>query len=145
MAKKKLNFEDVEAFVKCEEGEHIIKLVSLEEKTTANGDDMLTGKFQVVKGNSTGAIIYDNFVLTQKALWKLKLYLESLGVKADGKVLLDTEKLKGKVCIAVVSHEEYNGNEKAKIDTYKKFEKAVEPKEKTVKNDDDWDDEWDEE
>lgn len=116
-----MDFTDVESFIRCAEGEHIAILKSVEEKVASSGNDMLSVKFEVTKGSSTGAIVYDNFVLTEKALWKLKGYLETVGMKADGKVQIDLDKLLGKACIIQVKYEEYDGKQRSTIDGYKKF------------------------
>lgn len=136
----KLDFTEVEAFVKCEEGEHVVKLIEIEESESQAGNDMLSATFQVVKGNSTGAKLYDNFVLTEKALWKLQSFLTAVGIKADNKVILDLDKLVGKTCIVSVEHEEYEGKTRARIQEFKKLEaKKYEP------DDDDFDDDDEEE
>ena len=85
MAKMKLDFTNVEAYVKCAEGQHVVKLGEIEEGESQAGNPMLSATFQVVKGPSTGAKLYDNFVLTEKALWKLQSFLMSVGLKADRK------------------------------------------------------------
>lgn len=122
MAKKmKLDFTNVEAYVKCAEGQHIVKLVEIEETESQAGNDMLSATFQVVKGASTGAKLYDNFVLTEKALWKLQSFLMAVGMKADGKMVLDLDKLIGKQCIVEVAHEEYDGKTRARIQEFKKL------------------------
>lgn len=130
MARKlKVDFTDVESFVRCEEGEHVVALHEIEEKVSSTGNDMLAVTFKVVKGESTGATLYDNFVLTDKALWKFKSYLEVVNVKADGKIALDLDKLIGKRCSVLVKHEEYNGQLRARIEDYKKIKAAPEPEE----------------
>ena len=116
--KKKLDFSGVESYTKCAEGQHTAKIVEVQENTTQAGDDMLTMVFEVIKGDSKGAKVFDNFVLTDKALWKLKQLLQVIGIKCDGKIALDLDKLVGKVCDIAVFHEEYNGKLKAKIDEY---------------------------
>lgn len=116
--KKKLDFSNVESFTRCAEGQHTAKIVEVQENTTQAGDDMLTMVFEVIKGDSKGAKVFDNFVLTDKALWKLKQLLQVLGVKCDGKIALDLDKLVGKICDITVYHEEYNGKLKARIDEY---------------------------
>lgn len=169
--KKKLDFSKVESYTRCSEGQHTAKIVEVQENTTQAGDDMLTMVFEVIKGDSKGAKVFDNFVLTDKALWKLKQLLQVVGVKCDGKIALDLDKLVGKVCDIAVFHEEYNGKLKAKIDEYIALKRASddededddeeddEPEEKPIKKkapakkakkeepeeDDDWDDEDDEE
>ena len=116
--RKKLDFSNVESYTRCSEGQHMAKIVEVQENTTPAGDDMLTMVFEVIKGDSKGAKVFDNFVLTDKALWKLKQLLQVVGVKCDGKIALDLDKLVGKVCDIAVYHEEYNGKMKARIDEY---------------------------
>ena len=119
--KKKLDFTGIEAYVKCAEGQHVVKLTEIEETESQAGNDMLSATFQVVKGTSTGAKLYDNFVLTEKALWKLQSFLVALGMKADGKITLDLDKLIGKTCIVEVVHEEYDGKTRARIQEFIKL------------------------
>lgn len=145
MAVLKVDFTGVESFIKCEEGEHIAVLKKTEVKTSEAGNDMIACVFEVVSGSSAGANVFDNFVLTEKALWRLKSYLEVIGIKADGKLKLDTDKMKGKKCIIEVSHEEYKGQVRARIQGFKKLNaapKAVEPDANA--DSDEEDDEWDE-
>ena len=143
MAKIKLDFTGVESYIKCAEGEHICVLKEVEEvKAKSSGADMLKCVFEVSKGSSTGAILYDNFVLTQKALWKLKGFLEIMGQKvADGKMSLDLSKLVGRACIVSVKYEMYEGKEQSRVDSYRKLE--LEPS--GDEDDEDIDDEDDEE
>lgn len=144
MSKKmKLDFTGVEAYVKCAEGQHVAKLVEIEETESQAGNDMLSATFQVTKGNSTGAKLYDNFVLTEKALWKLQSFLNAIGMKADGKIVLDLDKLIGKTCIVEVAHEEYDGKTRARIQEFIKLAaKKDEPDdEDDIDEDDDIEDE----
>lgn len=134
--KKKLDFTGVETFVKCAEGEHIAKLIEIEEGTTNDGDDKLSAKFEVTKGASKGSIVYETFALTERSMWKLKAFLIAVGVKADAKIAIDLDNLLGKTCIIKVIHEEYNQKVKAKIDEYKKLLKMPEPDEDEVEEDD---------
>jgi hypothetical protein len=132
---RKLNMTNVDSFTRCSEGVHTAKIVEIQENTTQAGDDMLTMVFEVIRGDSKGAKVYDNFVLTDKALWKLKQLLQSLGVKCNGKIALDLDKLIGKVCDIAVYHEEYNGKLKARIDEYTPVKSSGES------DDEDYDDE----
>lgn len=172
--RRKFDMSKVESFTRCSEGEHVAKLVEVQENTTQAGDDMLTCVFEVIKGDSKGAKVYDNFVLTDKALWKLKQLLQAFGIKVDGKIVIDLDKLVGKICNILVYHEEYNGKTKARIDEYtviksddsdgydedyddeeeteekptKKSTKAAKAKKKPEpepEEDDDEDDDWDDE
>jgi hypothetical protein len=138
--KMKLDFSNVEAFIKCAEGQHVVKLVEIEETESQAGNDMLNATFQVVKGQSTGAKIYDNFVLTEKALWKLQSFLTAIGMKADGKIVLDLDKLIGKTCIVEVAHEEYDGKTRARIQEFIKLaakKDELEDDDEDIEDDDD--------
>lgn len=134
--KKKLDFTGIEAYVKCAEGQHVVKLIDIEETESQAGNDMLNATFQVVNGTSTGAKLYDNFVLTEKALWKLQSFLVAVGMKADGKVVLDLDKLIGKTCIVEVAHEEYEGKTRARIQEFIKLSAKASDDEDEVEDED---------
>lgn len=145
MAKVKIDFTGVEEFVKCQVGEHVVEVVEAKEAVSQGGNDMISIEFEVVsKGDSQGAKLYDNFALTEKALWKLKGFLTNVGLKAEGKVALDLEKLEGKKCIVKVEEEEYNGSLRARIKDYKKLEAKPQAPTKSADVEDE-DDEWEEE
>lgn len=119
----KLDMTGVESYTRCPEGEWLAKLSSIEEGTVqGSGDDCLKARFEVIKGSAEGCAVFETFSLTEKALWKLKGFLEAIGMKANGKLSLDLDKLEGKVCIIDVIHDEYNGQKRAKIASYIKPE-----------------------
>lgn len=116
MARKiKLDMTNVESFTRASEGIHTCRIKSVEQTTSQGGDDMLKIAFEVIKGADKGARVYDNIVLTEKALWKLKALLQALGMKCEGKIALDLDSLEGKICDVSVVHEEYNGQLRAKV------------------------------
>lgn len=136
----KLDMTGVESYTRCPEGEWLAKLSSIEEGTVqGSGDDCLKARFEVIKGSAKGCNVFETFSLTEKALWKLKSFLEAIGMKANGKLSLDLDKLEGKVCIIDVIHDEYNGTKRAKISSYIKPEDEDDEEE-----DDDEDEEEDE-
>ena len=141
MARKlKLDFTGVESFSRCSEGIHRAKVAEIQEKTSQGGDDMLQVAMEVVAGADKGCRVFDNCVLTDKALWKFKQLLSALGVKCDGKVAVDLDGLIGKTCDIEVFHEEYNGQTRAKISNYSKVAASAD-----ADDDDDDDNEEDEE
>lgn len=140
MARKlKLDFTGVESYSRCSEGIHRAKVAEIQEKTSQGGDDMLQIAMEVVAGADKGCRVFDNCVLTDKALWKFKQLLSALGVKCDGKVAVDLDGLIGKTCDIEVFHEEYNGQTRAKISNYSKVTASADA------DDDDDDEEEDEE
>lgn len=130
MASKKLkvDFTGVEAFNRMSEGQHVVKIVSADVRQSQGGNDMIVVAFEDVKGQDKGARAYENYPLVENALWKLKGMLQAIGMKCDGKVQLDLDKLVGKTCIAVITEEEYDGKIRSRVQECKKLA-AAEPDE----------------
>lgn len=117
--KVKVNMEGVESFTRCPEGEWLAKLKKAElGEVQGSGDDCIKAQFEVVKGTAKGSIVFETFSLTEKALWKLKSFLDAAGMKSNGRLTLDLDKMEGKLCIIDVIHDEYNGQKRAKISSY---------------------------
>lgn len=145
MARKvKVDMTGVESYSKASEGIHTAKVAEILEKTSQGGDDMLQFAFEIIKGDDKGSRVFESFVLTDKALWKLKSFLQAVGMKADGKLVLDLDKLIGKICDIEVFHEEYNGQKRAKISDYYKVGKGGSTESEEDEADDDEDEEEDE-
>lgn len=124
--KLKLDFTGVESFQRAAEGIHAVKIASAEVKQSQGGNDMIVVAFEVTKGEDKGARVYENFPLVEQALWKLKGLLEAIGMKANGKLQLDVDKLVGKVCRINVQHEEYDGKLRARCESIMKYADAAE-------------------
>ena len=123
--KMKLDFTGVESYLRASEGEQAVKIAEADLTQSQGGNDMIAVKFEVIKGNDKGARVFENYPLTDTALWKLKGLLQAIGMKADGKVQLDLDKLIGKTCTIVVIHEEYEGKVRARVDEVKKLNAAA--------------------
>ena len=122
----KLDFTGVESFLRASEGEHIVKIAAADIKQSQGGNDMIVVQFEVVRGDDKGARVFENYPLVETALWKLKGLLQAIGMKADGKVQIDLDRLIGKTCIINVFHEEYEGKVRAKVESVRKFTADVE-------------------
>ena len=119
--KLKVDMTGVESYTRCPEGEQLARVKKMEMGTTqGSGDDALKAVFEVIEGDGKGCQVFETFSLGEKALWKLKQFLTAIGVKADGKLSIDLDKLEGKLCVIDVIHEEYNGQKRAKISNYAK-------------------------
>lgn len=119
--KMKLDFTGVESFQRVSEGEHVCKIATADEKQSQSGNDMIVVAFEVIKGEDKSARVFENYPLIDTALWKLKGLLQAIGMKADGKVQLDLDRLIGKTCVVGVKHEEYEGKTRARVDYVKKL------------------------
>lgn len=121
MARKvKIDFTNVEAFQRASEGVHHVKISDIQEKNTQGGDPMLQVAFEILSGDDKGVKVFDNLVLTDKALWKFKSLLQIIGMKCDGKVAVDLDNMIGKSLNINVTHEEYNGQIRARVSDYLK-------------------------
>lgn len=115
MAKKKIDFSGVETFQRAPEGTHTAKVVEMEEATFQSGNEGFKVAFEITKGAGKGARVYENFPLAENSLWKLKSLLEAVKIKADGRIMLDTNKVVGKILEIDVYHEEYEGRTRARL------------------------------
>ena len=144
--KLKVDMTGVESYTRCSEGEHLAKVKKVEMGTVqGSGDDCIKAVFEVLKGSDKGCQVFETFSLSEKALWKLKSFLQAIGIKADGKLTLDLDKLENKVCIIDVIHEEYNGQKRAKISSYLKDSGDEDEEEEDGEEDEDDDEDEEEE
>lgn len=142
--KLKLDFTGVESFQRPSEGEHVAKIVSADVKQSQGGNDMIVICFEVTKGQDKGSRVYENYPLSDNALWKLKAMLQAIGMKCDGKVQLDLDKLVGKMCLISVIDDEYNGQVRSRVQECRKLA-AVADDEDDVDDEDDEDEDEEEE
>lgn len=119
--KHKVDFTGVETFNKPAEGSHKARISKVEETTSQGGNDMFKVTFEVVAGPSKGCRVIENYPLIDTALWKLKSLLQAIGMKADGRVQIDLDKMEGKVLEINVYYEDYNGQDRAKVSETNKF------------------------
>lgn len=120
MAKRTITVDmtGVETFSKVSEGIHTAKVKEINTTTTQAGDDALQVIFEVIKGEDKGGRVFETFTLIDKALWKFKAFLKAIGVKHEGKIKIDLDKLIGKACDIEVFWNEYNGQTYTKISDY---------------------------
>ena len=144
--KLKVDMTGVESYTRCSEGEHLAEVKKVEMGTVqGSGDDCIKAVFEVLKGADKGCQVFETFSLSEKALWKLKSFLQAIGIKADGKLTLDLDKLEGKICVIDVIHEEYNGQKRAKISSYLKESAEDEDEDEDDEEEEDDEDEDEEE
>ena len=102
-------------------GEYNFMVVEV-EKTYAqsSGNPMLKVRLDLQWADGC---VFDNLVLTDKAMFKVVSFLESIGLKEKGKELLISigeaaDKAVGLEGRCVLKHETYNGEVRAKVDKY---------------------------
>nr|DAV98580.1 MAG TPA: Protein of unknown function (DUF669) [Caudoviricetes sp.] len=142
--KMKLDFTGVETFNMPAEGVHKVKIEKIEETVSQGGNDMFKVTFVVIAGASKGCKVIENYPLIDTALWKLKGLLEAIGMKADGRVQIDLDKMEGKTLELTVKYEEYEGKDRARVAETRKVGAAITGDEDDIDEDDDDEDDEDE-
>lgn len=110
MAKIKYDVSDVEPGQDIDydtpvpKGVYKAKVADITEGTSqSSGNDMLTVEYELVEGDFKGRKLWDYVVLTDAAAWKLRQFIDAMGVKAKG--TLDTVELIGNLVLVRVKHE----------------------------------------
>lgn len=112
-----LDFSNVAKRDPLAEGIYNVVLEEMEEKQSSTGKPMLAARFREPESNTA---IFENFVLTPDALWKLQNFCNAIGL--DTSEVSDTDAiieaaLGAEVQVKVVQRE-YNGNVTNSIKNY---------------------------
>ena len=133
--KKIFDFTGVETFQRAPEGVHSAKVTKIDEVTFQGGNFGFKITFEITAGAGKGARVIENYPFVDTAMWKLKAFFEACGIRANGRISVDIDKLIGKAVEITVNHEEYNGQLRARIQEVNKLT----PKAATEEADDDED------
>lgn len=103
-----LDFSSVPSREPLEEGVYSLTIAKVEEATSSTGNPMLKVEYDVneVEGSRK---LWDNYVLIDKCLWKIKELFDALGIDTDAIVEMDPTELVGMQVNAKVIQETYNG------------------------------------
>lgn len=93
-----LDFTGVTTSNLIPEGTHVVRISAADFSKAQTGSDQLEVEFE----NGDGATRKGWFSLVPQALWKVKGFLEAIGISADGRIKLNTKNLIGKYCKIVV-------------------------------------------
>lgn len=102
-----LDFSSVPSREPLEEGVYNLTIAKVEETTSSTGNPMLKIEYDVngVEGNRK---LWDNYVLIDKCLWKIKELFEALGIDTGSIVEMDVTELVGMQVNAKITQETYN-------------------------------------
>ena len=125
MSMLNLDFSNVASREPLEPGFYHCRISAVEEKETqSTGNPMLVITYEVI-GDEQGNVVegsrklWDNLVLTDKALWKVKAVFTALGIPTDEVVKLDTSELIGMELGVKVVQEMHNGENRNYTKGYK--------------------------
>ena len=104
-----LDFSSVPSREPLEEGVYNLTIAKVEEANSSTGNPMLKIEYDVngVEGNRK---LWDNYVLIDKCMWKLKELFDALGIDTSEIVEMDVTELVGMQVNAKVIQETYNGD-----------------------------------
>ena len=104
-----LDFSSVPSREPLEEGVYHLQIAKVEETNSSTGNPMLKVEYDVngVEGNRK---LWDNYILIDKCLWKVKELFDALGVDTSELVEMDVSELLGMQVKAKVIQETYNGD-----------------------------------
>jgi hypothetical protein len=112
-----LDFSNVAKREPLPEGIYNVVLEEMALKTSKTDKPMLAARF---KEPETGTAIFENFVLTPDALWKLQSFCSAVGIDSDE--VTDTDEIVeaavGTEVQVKVVQREYNGNITNSIKSY---------------------------
>ena len=104
-----LDFSSVPSREPLEEGVYHLQIAKVDETNSSTGNPMLKVEYNVlgVDGNRK---LWDNYVLIDKCLWKVKELFDALGIDTSNLVEMDVNELVGMEVQAKVIQETYNGD-----------------------------------
>ena len=104
-----LDFSSVPSREPLEEGVYHLQIAKVEETNSSTGNPMLKVEYNIlgVDGNRK---LWDNYVLIDKCLWKVKELFDALGIDTSALVEMDVNELVGLEVQAKVIQETYNGD-----------------------------------
>ena len=104
-----LDFSSVLSREPLEEGVYYLRVAKVEETTSSTGNPMLKIEYDVmgVDGNRK---LWDNYVLIDKCLWKVKELFDAIGIDTSELVEMDVTELVGMEVTGKVIQETYNGD-----------------------------------
>lgn len=110
----KLDFSDVKETKLVAEGEQSLTIIGAKEARSANGTAML-----VVDANDTeGGFMRDNICLEGPGAFRAQQFIKALGMSEEDFSAMEASDLIGMSVTGFVEHEEYNGEQRAKVKKY---------------------------
>ncbi len=115
MAMLNLDFSAVQSRDPLEPGWYLGRIDKIEEKTSSTGKPMLAVQYEIM-ANEDGDVVpgnrrvFENWVLTPEAMWKVKQVFSALGLEAEAIVDIDTDELLGMTLMLKIVQDTYQGD-----------------------------------
>jgi hypothetical protein len=97
-------------------GRHLVTIEAAVEGTSSGGHDQVELEFDAMNGSGS---IRDWLVFTPATLGKARQLLDAVGIQPAGdEWVFPTDELRGRRLTIVVAQEEYQGNQKTRVQAY---------------------------
>lgn len=90
-----------------EPGDYLVKIATIENKTTRAGDQMWRLRLDVQDEENKNLSVWDNLVFVEKALPRIKMLFSRIGIDLSGNQEVYPSQLIGQFIVAEISIEEY--------------------------------------
>ena len=102
-------------------GDYLVGITAAEEKTSKNGHPQVALDLEILEGELKGRGVKDWVTVTERAMWRVKQVLMSIGYpNADsGEVDLQAPKMIGGKAIITVKHELWDDKVRLRIDQWR--------------------------
>ena len=99
-------------------GEYLVGITAAEEKTSKNGHQQVALDLEILEGELKGRGVKDWVTVTERAMWRVKQVLMSIGYpNADsGEVDLQAAKMIGGKAVITIKHELWDDKVRLRID-----------------------------
>ena len=119
----KVNFKGVESRQTPPEGDYKVEVLEATAGKSSNKNDQIEFTFEISEGKYKGTKLWLYCPLQENSLWKLHALLTALGQEVpEDEMDIDLSELVGEKCVAVVTHETYNGRKRAKMTDFDSLE-----------------------
>ena len=101
-----LDFSSIPNRDPLDEGTYTFEIKSAELKTAQSGNQMICIRFNELESDKA---VFENYVLTEKCLWKLKELLDALGMDTSAGLDFEPSEIVGEFVKGKVIQDEYEG------------------------------------
>jgi len=88
-------------------GEYKCKIVEVREKTSQKGEEYYSLRLEIIEGDYDGRSVYDSLFFSPKALQRLKLICERLGINIEGDVEITPSLFLYKIVVVAIKQDFY--------------------------------------
>jgi hypothetical protein len=98
---------DANEFTPVPEGTYTVEVDQVDEEVSQKGDELLKVRLHVIEGEHAGALVFDRLYFSQRALPRVKLVLDAMGLSTSGEVDVTPGLLLGRKCRVDVTVDTY--------------------------------------